>query len=203
MRTVLTILGPTCARTRTHTHTETLTHMLAPLHSICPCERDLFRPVSTLSTTLFIMVFHSECVQVFTVRRRRKEGKRKDENKRQWPQCLDSRWRGGQRPSDTGREAEKWQGSHFWNIASLSTKWWKKLRIILVLLKTTQKVEGNFQKRRSTEWKWVSWFHAKAKHQPSTVATLTCVSVCVDLKHGNNKDREEGVAFPFKCCNLT
>ena len=37
---------------------------------------------------------------MFTVRRRRKEEKRKDENKRQWPQCLDGRW-GGRRPRDT------------------------------------------------------------------------------------------------------
>lgn len=90
-------LGPCLQSWPLHAHT----HMLAPLRSICACERDLFRAVSTLSTTLFIMVFHSECVQVFTVRRRRKGEKRKDENKRQWPQCLDGRWRGGQRPSDT------------------------------------------------------------------------------------------------------
>lgn len=65
---MLTILAP-----YTHTHT----HMLAPLLSICACERDLFRAVTTLSTALFIMFFHSECVQVFTVRRRRKERKEK------------------------------------------------------------------------------------------------------------------------------
>lgn len=48
----------------------------APLLTVCACEKDLFRPVTALSTVPFITAFHCERVQVFTVRRRRKEGER-------------------------------------------------------------------------------------------------------------------------------
>ena len=119
------------------------------------------------------------------------EDKRKDENKRQWPHCLDGRCRGGQRLNDTEYETE-------WNKAdgggekrqpalkycfSISKIWkGKDLNVIVMMLQTTHNVEGS-----SGPPLWLQ----------QQVCVCVCVCVCVSglFRLGKHKDwRKKGDA---------